>query len=53
MLLDRGLTGPIIPEVNGANDTSNFDPYPDSEEEAAVPDYQGVDPFLVWDADDS
>ena len=53
VLLDRGLTGPIIPEVNGANDTSNFDPYPDSEEEAAVPDYQGVDPFLVWDSDDA
>mmetsp|Transcript_102295 Transcript_102295/g.292818 ORF Transcript_102295/g.292818 Transcript_102295/m.292818 type:complete len:285 (-) Transcript_102295:3808-4662(-) len=53
VLLDRGLSGPIIPEVNGANDTSNFDPYPDSEEEAAVPDYQGVDPFLVWDNDDA
>jgi len=53
VLLDRGLSGPIIPEVNGANDTSNFDPYPDSEEEAAVPDYQGVDPFLIWDNDDA
>merc|ERR1719446_740973 len=28
-LLNRELTGPIIPEVNGASDTSNFDPYPD------------------------
>ena len=26
VLLARGLAGPIVPEVKGADDTSNFDP---------------------------
>ena len=52
-LLARTKVAPLVPDVKNATDTSNFDPYPDSEEEAAVPEYQGVDPFLVWDADEA
>ena len=46
--LARELVPPIIPVVaGGENDTSNFDPYPDSLEEAAIPDLMHTkDPFL-------
>lgn len=45
-LLGRKLQAPILPQVSGASDTSNFDPYPDSVEEAPIPIYSGNDPFL-------
>lgn len=44
-LYNRTLTAPVIPRVSGAADTSNFDPYPDSLEEAPDPVYSGKDPF--------
>jgi len=44
-LLARKPTAPIIPRVSGKADTSNFDPYPDSVDEAPVPVYSGKDPF--------
>jgi serine/threonine protein kinase len=46
-LLARQLTAPIIPSVSGDADTSNFDPYPDSLEEAPLPVLgQNKDPFV-------
>ncbi|GLD94151.1 hypothetical protein PINS_up002762 [Pythium insidiosum] len=44
-LLARKGAAPIIPKVGTGNDTSNFDPYPDSCEDAIVPVYNGKDPF--------
>lgn len=44
-LLARKPTAPIIPRVSGKADTSNFDPYPDSVEDAPCPVYSGKDPF--------
>ncbi|KAI9913773.1 hypothetical protein PsorP6_005281 [Peronosclerospora sorghi] len=44
-LLGRKSIAPIIPRVGNANDTSHFDPYPDSMEDAIVPVYDGEDPF--------
>ncbi|KAI9909086.1 hypothetical protein PsorP6_014810 [Peronosclerospora sorghi] len=43
-LLGRKSIAPIIPRVGNANDTSNFDPYPDSMEDAIDPVYDGEDP---------
>lgn len=37
---------PIVPNVAGEADTSNFDPYPDSAEDPATPVYAGTDPFV-------
>ncbi|GMI62550.1 hypothetical protein ScalyP_jg6908, partial [Parmales sp. scaly parma] len=45
-LIGRKLQAPILPQVSGASDTSNFDPYPDSVEEAPIPIYSGTDPFV-------
>lgn len=45
-LVGRKLQAPILPQVSGASDTSNFDPYPDSVEEAPIPIYSGNDPFV-------
>ncbi|KAI9905410.1 hypothetical protein PsorP6_013628 [Peronosclerospora sorghi] len=47
-LLGRKSIAPIIPRVGNANDTSNFDPYPDSMEDAIVPVYDGEDPFAEF-----
>jgi hypothetical protein len=44
-LYGKTLPAPIVPAVAGATDTSNFDPYPESKEEAALPTYSGKDPF--------
>ena len=48
-LVQRQLTAPIVPAVSGEADTSNFDPYPDSLEEAPLPVLgQNKDPFLEF-----
>ena len=47
-LLTKTGTAPILPKVSTANDTSNFDPYPDSSDEAAIPIYNGKDPFAEF-----
>lgn len=48
-LLQRQLPAPIVPTVNGDADTSNFDPYPDSLEEAPMPVLgNNKDPFLEF-----
>ncbi|KAI9907417.1 hypothetical protein PsorP6_004593 [Peronosclerospora sorghi] len=47
-LLGRKSIAPIIPRVGNANDTSNFDPYADSMEDAIVPVYDGEDPFAEF-----
>lgn len=45
-LMKGSLTAPIIPNISGQADTSNFDPYPDSLEEPDEPTYDGQDPFI-------
>jgi len=45
-LYNRKLKAPVIPNVKGKHDTSNFDPYPESVEEAPLPVYTGKDPFV-------
>eukprot|EP00943_MAST-04B_sp_MAST-4B-sp1_P004434 g4434.t1 len=45
-LMKCSLTAPIIPNISGQADTSNFDPYPDSLEEPDEPTYDGQDPFI-------
>jgi protein kinase A len=46
--LARKVVAPIIPKVLTPNDTSNFDPYPDSTEEVPAPVYNGKDPFAEF-----
>ena len=48
-LLAKKLTPPIQPQVNGASDTSNFDAYPDTLNEA-VPFSASADPFSGFSA---
>jgi len=47
-LFDKELVAPVIPTVQDEMDTSNFDPYPDSLEEAPLPVITGKDPFLEF-----
>lgn len=44
-LYNKSLSAPVIPRVTGDTDTSNFDPYPESVEEAPDPTFSGRDPF--------
>ena len=46
LLFERKLIAAIIPRISSTTDMSNFDPYPDSTEEAAAPVFTGPDPFL-------
>lgn len=46
-LLEYKLAAPIIPTLTGSADTSNFDEYSDSDEDAPYPEYpDGTDPFV-------
>jgi serine/threonine protein kinase len=48
-LLEYKLAAPIIPTLSGEMDTSNFDDYSDSDEEAPMPVYEGgKDPFVAF-----
>ena len=47
-LVEKKLPAPIMPQVSGASDTSNFDPYPDSLDEPSIPIYNGNDPFTEF-----
>ena len=48
-LLFRTIKPPFIPEVKGADDTSNFNQYPDSQsDEEAIPLKGDKDPFYNW-----
>mmetsp|Transcript_10064 Transcript_10064/g.17688 ORF Transcript_10064/g.17688 Transcript_10064/m.17688 type:complete len:337 (+) Transcript_10064:213-1223(+) len=47
-LLNKKITPPIQPQVSGSNDTSNFDPYPDTLNDP-VPFTAGSDPFGTFD----
>lgn len=44
-LLEKKLDAPILPELSGSADTSNFEEYPEEMEEAVPPEYDGNDPF--------
>jgi protein kinase A len=47
-LMALKLTAPIVPNVSGIADTSNFDAYPDSLEAPDEPTYEGADPFTAF-----
>jgi protein kinase A len=48
-VLAKQLAAPIVPVVTTEGDTSNFDPYPDSLEEAPLPNLvDGKDPFAEF-----
>jgi serine/threonine protein kinase len=45
-LMAKTIEAPVVPSVKDDTDTSNFDLYPDSVEEAALPSFEGgADPF--------
>jgi len=45
-LLNKGIDAPIIPHLNGDDDTSNFENYAESDDEAIIPNFNdGEDPF--------
>ncbi len=45
-LFSRKLVAPIRPAVRSEDDTSNFDPYPDSDDDTPLPEFpDSVDPF--------
>lgn len=50
LLFARQQVAPVIPSISaGEADTSNFDPYPDSLEEAPLPNIgEGKDPFAEF-----
>lgn len=46
-LLNKGIDAPIIPHLNGDDDTSNFENYEESDDEAIIPNFNdGEDPFV-------
>lgn len=47
-LLARAIPPPIVPQVEGAMDTSQFDPYPDSVDLPDIPTFTGKDPFAIF-----
>jgi len=47
-VIAKQLPAPIVPAVANDNDTSNFDPYPDSLEDAATPILGNSDPFVEF-----
>ena len=48
-LMSRQIAAPVVPAVSGEADTSNFDPYPDSLEEAPLPVLGAQkDPFIEF-----
>lgn len=47
-LIRKELEPPIKPEVENASDTSNFERYPESEDDATVPTYADGDPFETF-----
>merc|ERR1712050_574940 len=51
-LLRKELPAPMVPNVSGDDDTSNFERYADDPEEAPMPEYlHGQDPFLNFSHD--
>jgi serine/threonine protein kinase len=44
-LYGKSLEAPIVPVIESPDDVSNYDPYPDSDEEAPRPMFEGEDPF--------
>ena len=48
-LITRSAEAPILPRVDKEDDTQNFDPYPDSDEETPAPEFEdSVDPFTEF-----
>ena len=44
-LLAKELDAPILPELASPDDTSNFEEYPEDDQVATPPEYDGEDPF--------
>jgi serine/threonine protein kinase len=47
-LYGKTQAAPILPAVDHSTDITHFDPYPDSDEEAIMPVYEGEDPFTAF-----